>query len=193
MAELFPITVEPTDIPDISGLIYRPDYITESEEMRLVAAIDREAWDTTWERRRQLYGASYGSDPQPDLERPIPIWGHALIERFQHERISERPFDQLLVNEYLPGQGIAFHRDYEPFDRTVLSLSLLSMCVMEFRGSPATQRVPLLLERRSLLILTDDARYKWQHGIARRRNDIWHGLKIPRLRRLSITFRLRKQ
>ena len=38
-----------------------------------------------------------------------------------------------LVNEYLPGQGIALHLDYQPFDRTVASLSLLSPCVMEFR------------------------------------------------------------
>ena len=31
------------------------------------------------------------------------------------ERLSERPFDQMLVNEYEPGQGIAFHRDHKPF------------------------------------------------------------------------------
>jgi alkylated DNA repair dioxygenase AlkB len=41
------------------------------------------------------------------------------------EGISDRVFDQVLVNEYLPGQGIALHRDYLPFDRTVVSLSLL--------------------------------------------------------------------
>jgi alkylated DNA repair dioxygenase AlkB len=191
MADLFPVIVQDDDIPNIPGLVYRPDYISEVEETRLATAIDREAWDTSWERRRQLYGASYGAPADP--KRPIPEWARDLIIRFQQEDICDRPFDQLLVNEYLPGQGIALHRDYDSFDRTVVSLSLLSACIMDFRRPPATQRVPLLLQRRSLIILSDEARYDWQHGIARRRNDIWHGMKIPRARRLSVTFRLRKR
>ena len=108
------------------------------------------------------------------------------------ERWSERPFDQMLVNEYVSGQGIAFHRDYKPFDRTVVSLSLLSPCVMDFRSPQDGRRFPLLLERRSLVVLSDEARYEWQHGIARRKNDRWDGITIPRRRRLSITFRASK-
>lgn len=50
----------------------------------------------------------------------------------------------------------------------------------------------LLLEPRSLLVLSDEARYQWQHGIARRKNDRWHGVVIPLARRLSITFRALK-
>jgi alkylated DNA repair dioxygenase AlkB len=191
MANLFQGTVDDSDIPSIPGLTNRRDYITGTEETRLAAAIEREQWDATWERRRQLYGASYESTTGP--ENPIPKWAHSLIERFQQDGISERPFDQMLVNEYLPGQGIALHRDYSPFDRTVISLSLLAPCVMDFRCPPDTNRVSLLLERRSLLILSDAARYKWQHGIARRQKDVWHGMKIVRERRLSITFRLRKR
>ena len=72
----------------------------------------------------------------------------------------------MLVNEYLPGQGIALHRDYEPFGRTVVSLSLLSPCVMDFRHRPTGRRERLLLEPRSLLVLSDEARYDWEHGIA---------------------------
>ena len=60
-------------------------------------------------------------------------------------------FDQVLVNEYLPGQGIALHLDYEPFDRVVASLSLLSDCVMDFRRVRDGCRESLLPERRSLL------------------------------------------
>jgi alkylated DNA repair dioxygenase AlkB len=91
------------------------------------------------------------------------------------EKITNRAFDQLLVNEYLPGQGIALHRDYEPFDRTVVSLSLLSSCVMDFYHPARGRRESLLLEPRSLLVLCDEARYEWQHGIARRKTDRWHG------------------
>lgn len=178
-------------IPDISGLTYLREYITSDEEKALAHAIDELPWDTSWERRRQLYGATYG--PGEQSEQPIPAWGRALAERMFREGISERPFDQMLVNEYEPGQGIALHRDHKPFDRTVVSLSLLAPCVMDFRQPEDGRKTSLLLERRSLLILSDEARYHWQHGIARRKTDRWQGVVMPRSRRLSVTFRLRKQ
>ena len=190
MRTLFPPDVAIADVPAIPGLSYRPTYITVAEEAALVAAIDQEEWDATWDRRRQPYGAAYGVGAQ--AQRPIPAWGEKLAQRMHREGISERVFDQLLVNEYLPGQGIALHRDYSPFDRTVVSLSLLSPCVMDLRRADGEVNASLLLEPRSLLVLSDEARYQWQHGIARRKNDRWHGLLVPRSRRLSVTFRLLK-
>jgi alkylated DNA repair dioxygenase AlkB len=156
----------------------------------LVTAIDGELWDTTWKRRRQLYGATYGKPNES--RREIPSWASFLVDRLCAEGISERPFDQMLVNEYFPGQGIALHKDYEPFDRTVVSLSLLSACVMDFRHARSERQESILLEPRSLLVLSDTARYEWQHGIANRKSDRWRGTLIRRARRLSVTFRLLK-
>lgn len=191
MHTLFPIEVQPQDIPTIDGLMYLPNFVNEAEEAELVASIDNESWDTSWDRRRQPYGAAYG--PSKDAAKAIPEWGVALAEKIFRAGQAECPYDQMLVNEYLPGQGIALHRDYEPFDRTVASLSLLAPCVMDFREITSDRKESLLLERRSLLILSDVARYEWEHGIARRKNDVWHGVKIPRSRRLSVTFRTRKR
>lgn len=191
MGTLFPLEVEVEEIPDIPGLAYMREYISLAEEAELAAAIDREPWDTSWDRRRQPYGAAYGKAEQP--ERPIPPWGLALAERMHRDGLCPRPFDQMLINEYLPGQGIALHCDYRPFDRTVVSLSLLAPCVMDFRQADGERRASLLLQRRSLLVLSDAARYSWQHGIARRKTDRWHGILIPRARRLSVTFRLLRQ
>jgi alkylated DNA repair dioxygenase AlkB len=188
MRLLFSPAVEAGDIPAIPGLSYLPDYVSQAEQAQLVEAMDSRPWDTRWDRRRQPYGVEYGrGDGNPP---PIPDWGMALAERMYREGISERPFDHLLVNEYLPGQGIAFHGDYAPFDRTVVSLSLLSPCVMDFRQADTGRRESLLLEPRSLLILSDEARYEWQHGIARRKTDRWKGMPLIRERRLSVTFRL---
>src|SRR3954469_18368274 len=116
MNGLFPIEVTPKDIPEISGLSYIQEYISLGEERELVEAIDREPWDTSWQRRRQPYGASYGNKSPGS---PIPAWGRRLAARLLREKRTDKPFDQMLVNEYRPGQGIAMHRDYEPFDRTV--------------------------------------------------------------------------
>jgi alkylated DNA repair dioxygenase AlkB len=99
----------------------------------------------------------------------------------------------MLVNEYQPGQGIALHRDYEPYDRTVVSVSLLNGCVMDFRRLVDGHRESLWLAPCSMLILSDEARYEWEHGIARRKSDVLDGLRTPRARRLSVTFRTVKQ
>jgi hypothetical protein len=190
MKSLFRISVKAEDIPAISGLEYRPEYISPAEEVALTAAIDAEPWDTTWERRRQLYGGMYGTSPAETA--PVPAWGLQLAEHIFADGFTARSFDHMLVNEYCPGQGIALHRDYEPFDRTVASLSLLAPCVMQFRKMESGETESLLLEPRSLLVLSDEARYDWQHGIARRKNDIWQRIRIPRERRLSVTFRTRR-
>jgi alkylated DNA repair dioxygenase AlkB len=190
MRMLFSTADELHNAPAIPGLSYLRAYITAKEEMELTAAIDAQPWDTSWNRRRQLYGRSYG--PSKGSERPFPAWGRRLAERTHQKGLTNRPFDQLLVNEYLPGQGIALHSDYDPFDRTVVSLSLLSPCVMDFRHAEDGRRESLLLERRSLLVISDEARYHWLHGIARRKNDRWQGLVLPRARRLSVTLRLLK-
>ena len=187
---LFPVTVNADDVPAIPGLRYLPQYITPAEESELTRLIDAQPWDTSWERRRQPYGAAYGKEA---AGRPIPGWGLRLAERMLREGLIDRLFDNMLINEYLPGQGIALHRDYSPFDRTVASLSLLSAYVMDFRHEKLGEKASLLLEPRSLLILSDEARYQWQHGIARRKHDLWQGVSFPRDRRLSVTFRLKKQ
>lgn len=186
MDSLFPLTVDAGDVPEIPGLSYIPDYLSDADEERLVHAIDRMPWNTEWRRRRQPYGGAYGKG---DSVPPIPPWGRRLADRLLADKITSTPFDQMLVNEYLPGQGIALHRDYEPYGRTVVSLSLLSPCVMEFRHLETGRTKRLLLERRSLLVLSDAARYDWQHGIAARKRDNWQGIVFERRRRLSITFR----
>ena len=187
MNTLYP-AVTAADVPSIPGLHYLPGYVTEADERALVGAIDRGPWNTEWRRRRQPYGAGYGSDGDSP---PIPGWGRRLVARLFEDRVTDRPFDQMLVNEYAPGQGISSHRDYAPFGRTVVSLSLLSPCVMDFRHPPTGRKESLLLEPRSLLVLSDEARYEWEHGIAPRKRDAWQGVRVWRGRRLSVTFRFR--
>jgi alkylated DNA repair dioxygenase AlkB len=51
------------------------------------------------------------------------------------------------------------------------------------------QKVSLLLEPRSAVVLQDDARYCWTHAIAGRKQDRWGEKVLPRERRLSLTFR----
>jgi alkylated DNA repair dioxygenase AlkB len=60
---------------------------------------------------------------------------------------------------------------------------------MDFIHSKTAQKTSLFLPPRSLLLLQGDARYHWQHGIAKRKSDVVDGVKIQRRRRVSLTFR----
>jgi alkylated DNA repair dioxygenase AlkB len=70
----------------------------------------------------------------------------------------------------------------------VTSLSLGAPIVMDFTD-PDGKKHPHLLERRSLFVLSGEARYEWKHGIAPRKSDSYQGNLIERQRRISCTFR----
>ncbi len=121
---------------------------------------------------------------------PLPAWGALLAERFAGEGITDEVCDQMIVNEYLPGQGIASHVDCVPcFGNSILSLSLGSAVEMVFSNVSSKQQVPLLVEPGSLLVMQGEARFNWQHGIPARKSDLIGGQRKLRSRRISLTFR----
>lgn len=173
----------------INGLNYIKNFISEEEEEFLVKFIDSNLWDVSISRRTQHYGYlySYKKKAMPEKTTPIPKEFDFLTKRLQDNFIISEIPDQIIINEYLPGQGISKHTDnIFYFKDNVLSLSLLSDIEMVFsRGSSDKN---LILQNRSLLQLTEDARYKWTHEIIPRKYDNF----IERSRRISITFRKMK-
>jgi alkylated DNA repair dioxygenase AlkB len=120
----------------------------------------------------------------------LPDWLQTYAVRLQQAGLFSEIPDQVIINEYQPGQGISPHIDCVPcFTDTIASLSLGSPCVMDFSHIKTGEESSLLLEPRSLLMLTGDARYLWQHAIAGRKRDRYNGQIIHRTRRLSLTFR----
>jgi alkylated DNA repair dioxygenase AlkB len=55
--------------------------------------------------------------------------------------------------------------------------------------APGGDRVDVLLEPGSLLVISGPARYAWRHGIAARKTDRWGDRTLVRGRRVSLTFR----
>lgn len=180
------------ETPCIPGLTYIPNFITNEQERELITIIDQQPWSTELKRRVQHYGYKYDYKARR-IERatylgPLPVWLQQLAEALHKQGIFIALPDQVIVNEYSLGQGIAAHTDCIPcFTDTICSLSLGSPCVMEL--SKSTARIPLLLEPCSLLILQSEARYQWKHEIKARKSDVYKGQFIPRQRRLSLTFR----
>lgn len=176
----------------IDGLILVEDFITPEQETLLVDWIDTQGtWDDkTLKRRTQHYGAKYdyGKKTVSDDAPPIPEIFKFVMAEMRAKSLLYDP-DQVIVNEYKPGQGIGAHIDHPgKFADGIASLSLLSGVTMDFTKD--NRRVRLVLPRRSLVILMREARYEWSHGIAAVKID--PVLKTERRRRVSLTFRKQK-
>lgn len=123
---------------------------------------------------------------------PLPEWLRAMGRRlFGETGAFDREPDQAIVNEYLPEQGIAMHVDRNCFGPAVATVSLGDAWEMDLRrvGTGRGEGESILLEPGSALVLAGEARNRWLHGIARRNNERDGGVKRPRKRRVSVTFR----
>jgi alkylated DNA repair dioxygenase AlkB len=178
----------------INGLTYLPAYLTEAEQNELWQTVHAQTWLTDLKRRVQHYGYKYDYKARRvDLSMKIgelPTWADALAVRlWQASFFAEKP-DQLIVNEYEAGQGIAPHVDCEPcFSDTIVSISLGSPCVMDFINLESKEKRSVLLEAGSAVVLQGESRYDWQHTIASRKTDTFEEKTYKRSARISLTFR----
>lgn len=179
----------------INGLQYVENYIDEGQHDWALARIDEHQWLNDLKRRVQHYGFKYDYRARKvnrDMRiGELPEWLNRLSEKLYADKHMPEIADQVIINEYLPGQGISSHIDCEPcFQDTIASLSLGSGCVMDFTNKfDKTKKIPVWLAPRSLVVLSSEARYAWLHGIAARKWDDWDGEKHERQRRVSLTFR----
>ena len=193
------IDAEATAAP--MGIEYHPDFFDASQEDVLLAHIDESEWLTDLSRRVMHFGYKYDytSRRLDETARigPLPEWLARLSNRVRGAASEEakqlldpdQPFEQAIINEYLPGQGIAPHIDRDCFGPLVATVSLGSAVNMDFRCDSTGDEYVQPLEPRSLVLLHGDARSKWRHGIAKRQSDTRNGKKTKRQRRVSITFR----
>lgn len=177
------------DVSDIPGLSYVDEFISLTEEKLLVEFVDSMPWNRDLKRRTQQYGFKYNYRVRDSVQKtvPIPKEFEFLIDRLmQNNLLQERP-DQVIVNEYVIGQGISAHVDNPYlFKDGIVSVSLNSPAYMNFTSrEDSSIKKAVQLGRRSAIILKGPARYEWMHSIPMRASD--YG--VFRTRRVSLTFR----
>lgn len=187
-------TVEADLVNDVDGLTLVQDYLSPDEQSVLIGVIEAQSWRTDLKRRVQHYGYRYDytrrTVARDQYLGPLPDWAADLAKRLRADGHVPRDLDQLIVNEYEPGQGISAHVDCVPcFADTVLSISLGSSCVMTFSHRGLGKRVDVLLPPGGLLVMSGPARYEWLHAIAARKSDRWNDQVLARGRRVSLTYR----
>ena len=180
--------------PEIPGTTYIPEFMSHDEAAALYRWLDSqppELWMRDLSRRVIHYGWRYDYTNRrisPDLYiGPLPERCAALAERLHREtsRFHETP-NQVIVNEYEPGQGIAMHTDHPDFGPTVAMISLGDSWSMDFLHERTGRKQSRVLAVGSALILSDEARREWRHGIAKRKKEPDGRLRSTRI---SLTFR----
>jgi alkylated DNA repair protein (DNA oxidative demethylase) len=173
--------------PVLPGLTSTSDFVTETEEQSLIAAIDAadlspfrfQGW--TGKRLTVSYGWNYDFDTGR-LRRgdPLPDW--LLPFRDRAALCAGLPRDDLvqaLLIRYDPGAGIGWHKDRPVFEH-VIGLSLGAPATMRFRRRRGDRfdRVNVSLDPRGAYHLSGASRHEWEHSIAEMDRTRW-----------SVTFR----
>ena len=183
------------DAASIPGLHFVEGFLTPEEHAHCVQRIDaaENEWRNDLSRRVQHYGWRYDYKTRaitPDMHLgALPDWLANVAQKLYDETgLFDRVPEQVIVNEYLPGQGIATHIDHPGFGPTVCMVSLLDDWEMDFSQNWKDKN-PALLKQGSVVLLTGAGRSEWQHGIAPRKTELMENGRRDRKRRLSMTFR----
>lgn len=186
--------VEEVTVP---GLYYLED--TVKDERQLVEAIDSQEWGrvsaSRTARKVQHYGYryDYSGRSAPELIGPLPSFLEPLRDTLHATCLrlglidNNYTFNQCIINDYEPGQGIAPHIDSPFFGEVIGCFTLQGAATMEF--SNGSKRYDLYAKPGSLYIMSGEARHTWKHGMTARKSDTIRTTRIARTRRISVTFR----
>ncbi|KAG1149042.1 hypothetical protein G6F37_001539 [Rhizopus arrhizus] len=163
-------------VPEIPGLKLIRQALSHEQQMTIVHEIIKDGYFAGAENINQAM--CFGRLP------PYISW----IETF--------------IKQTYPSEGIVSHVDLLRFDDGILIISLLSSCVMTMKPANKTSlsykkgnndensiRHDILLRPGDILALSEDSRYKWEHGIEERLFDEIDGDFIERGTRISVTLR----
>ena len=159
------------------GLLYQEEFLSPQDESDLLAEIRRlpleEAKYKSFTARRRIaaYGSSY--DFETNVLSPAPEIAQFLLPlRTRVAKLVHTPesdFVHALVTEYRPGTELGWHRDIGEFG-IVVGISLAGACRMRFRRHPPQKGAKVFsldLAPRSVYVLRDEIRWRWQHSVAR--------------------------
>jgi len=212
-----------------SSAFYIADFITEEEEQTLLNKIQtapKPRWKQLSKRRLQIWPSDLIKG-NTLLDSPLPDWlQQPIISRIlscpisntdgERHIFSDSPHgapNMVLINEYLPGQGIMPHKDGAAYHPIVCTVSLGASLCLDIYGTKEDgtiekePRWKILQEPRSLLITTAEIYTDYLHGIAETKEEIslgpetisnWRLLRSPddvangkfeRQTRTSLTYR----
>lgn len=177
---------------DLNGFTYIPDFISVKEENQILLQLINLPWQevkmygVVAKRKVIHFGLNYiyhSRSVMPTIAPPSFII--SLIERSAVIlKIPPEEIVETLVTFYPVGAGIGWHKDANIFGNNVFGISLKSQCMMKFRKyiNNKYEVIKKNVEPRSAYILSNEARWEWQHSISPVTES-----------RYSITFRMKNE
>ncbi|KAH8490648.1 hypothetical protein H0E87_022972 [Populus deltoides] len=121
-------------VGQLPTVIYTPHFITQTEETHLLQKIYEaplSKWKSLKNRRLQNWGGVVHEKGL--LPQDLPPWLTMITQRISEESgLFPSAINHVLINEYLPDQGIMPHQDGPAYFPVVAILSLGSPVVMDF-------------------------------------------------------------
>ncbi|XP_007562948.1 alpha-ketoglutarate-dependent dioxygenase alkB homolog 7, mitochondrial [Poecilia formosa] len=168
----------------------RPGFITEEEEAVLLQELEPEL-------RKKRYEFDHWDDAIHGYRETERLrWAPPCEEILNRVRSVAFPRGSPLLGPVhvldLDKAGyIKPHVDSVKFcGSTIAGLSLLSDSIMRLvKENEPSEWLDLLLTRRSLYILRDQARYDFTHEVLKDEESVFNGHRVPRQRRISVICR----
>lgn len=156
--------------PEIPGLYYTKNIITEDQEAELISFAESGNWIRA---------------PGGRLVQQFTLFPPILRALAKHVGMPKS--NNVLISKYLPGSGMQPKISNLCFDEAVVSISLAASIGIVFkRGS---DRHSIYAEPRSAIVLQGEARYNWSHEIEPKIVDIVDMKEVPRAVRYGVTFK----
>ncbi|KAF8890764.1 hypothetical protein BD779DRAFT_1438311 [Infundibulicybe gibba] len=197
------IDISKYQIAGHESVFYVPKFLTQEEEDYLIRKImdtPHPKWKQLANRRLQVWGGEI-TPKNRLLAQSLPSFIHTypdIITRLKYTGIfRDSPHgapNHIIINEYLPGQGIMPHEDGPTYHPVVATISLGSHTVFNYYRYNGDDQAPdatpslrhergrvidpipiqsVILERRSLVISTGSMYTSYLHGIEAVESDVF--------------------
>eukprot|EP01118_Nematostelium_gracile_P001942 TRINITY_DN12008_c0_g1_i1.p1 TRINITY_DN12008_c0_g1~~TRINITY_DN12008_c0_g1_i1.p1 ORF type:complete len:228 (+),score=42.04 TRINITY_DN12008_c0_g1_i1:72-755(+) len=188
--------ISPPGAPVPPGVLLRSQYLTqpEQEEMKNeILTATKDAKTTSHpEFKRRIYNFYTSSGIRQRIPKTFEC-----MERVHREGIIPDLPDSVQINIYENGGGCPMHTDAKSIGDSIAMFSLMSPAVMglgkivqsQERLPPAAiPSVRMLLVPGSLLVMRDEVRYNWEHGIVPEETTEFNGERLTNQERISVVF-----
>ena len=165
-------TPQPTALPE--GFAYETEFLSAPEEQDLAAWLSTLPFQAFqfrgYEGRRRVVSFGWQYDfTKSHLTKADDMPAELTAVRARAAAfagLAPQDLQQCLLNEYLPGAPIGWHRDRPMFEK-VVGISLLAPCTFRLRRrvGEGFERRAIALEPRSIYAITGEARSVWEHSI----------------------------
>lgn len=183
----------------IDGLYYIENIIDNPSE--LFELVNKSGWVSISahpaSRQVQHWGYTYDYKSRKinKLDLAVPDHIDNLSKKLQELALQLKlipptyTFNQCIINNYNPGQGISPHIDLLGFSGVIGCFTICSGATMRFANLTDGETHEIYIKPNSLYIMSGDSRYKWTHEMLHSKYDIIDSNKILRDRRISLTSR----